>query len=146
MSIRATALLALFSLSLVGCDEGGGDPNDEFRDGTSCLKTGQTTTTKLVIKGVDPDWWFKEHSDVAVKFAPEQADEMVIAMTASHPKIETICKEVCGKEELDWTGDTCVGARDYTVGEFESYETEEAEPRWRVEIDTGKTEGGCVCE
>ncbi len=146
MTFRATAILALFSLSFTGCDEGGGDPNNDFRDGTDCLKTGTTTTTKLVVKGMDPDWVLMEKPEMIEAFAPEQVDELIIAATSMQRGMDNTCKEICDREDLSWTGDFCVGGRDYTLGEIESYETEEGEPRFKLDVDTGKTEPGCVCQ
>ena len=56
MTFRTTTILAFLAVSFVGCDQGTGDSRNDFRDGTSCLKTGSTTSSIIVVKGMDPDW------------------------------------------------------------------------------------------
>ena len=144
MTFRTTTILAFLAVSFVGCDQGSGDPNSEFRDGTSCLKTGTSTSTMIVVKGMDPDWVLKHEQIMA--FAPEAADEFILGVTRMDPLLERTCSKVCDSEDLGWTGETCVATRDYSYGEPESYETENGEPRFSVKVDTGKTEPGCACE
>lgn len=143
MNLRTTALLVLASVSLAGCDEGTGR-NDDFRDGTDCLKTGTGTTTKIVVKGMDPDWVM--NLDTAAKFAPEQGDETVMAIARSIPDLERTCKKVCDGDGLGWTGETCVAGGDYKTGEFRQYETEDGEGRWSLELDASEVAPGCACD
>jgi hypothetical protein len=144
MTFRTTTILAFLAVSFVGCDQGTGDSSNDFRDGTSCLKTGTTTSTFVVVKGMDPDWVLS--SDDIVKFAPEAADEFVAGFARMDPGLERTCSKVCDSEDLGWTGETCVATRDYSYGEVESYETEEGAPRFAIKVDTGHTEAGCACE
>jgi hypothetical protein len=144
MTFRTTTILAFLAVSFVGCDQGTGDSSNDFRDGTSCLKTGTTTTSKLTIGGMDPDWVLSD--DDILKFVPEAADEFVMGYARMDPGLERTCSKVCDAEDLGWTGETCVATRDYTLGEVESYETEDGAPRFAVEVNTGHTEAGCACE
>ena len=145
MTHRSLSSLLLCAALLSGCDQGvDPGPAPEFRETTSCLKTGTTTTTIAVKTGVpDPD---DPYGERAVDLAPEQADEFIFAFARMDPKNEELCPELCGREDLAWSGDFCVDNPDYRVGEYEEYENREGKLRYRVPVETGKTEVGCACE
>jgi hypothetical protein len=145
MNLRLTTCLFACAALLSGCDQGvDPGPSPEFRETTSCLKTGTSTTTLAVKTGVPNDW--DPHGEIATKVAPEQADEFIVAYARMDPKNESLCTEICAGEKLDWTGENCVADRDYTVGEYEVYENGDGEKRYRIPVDTGKTLVGCACE
>jgi len=145
MNLRLTSSIFLCTAFLFGCDEGvDPGPTPEFRDTTSCLKTGTTTTTIAIKTGVPNDW--DPHGELAIAVAPEQADEFIVAFARMNPDNEKTCSELCEREDLGWTGENCVAGRDYKVGEYEEYENGAGEKRYRVPVDTGMTEVGCACE
>ena len=144
MTLRIFSPLFLCVALLPACDEGvDPGPDPEFRETTSCLKLGTSTTTIAVKTGIpDPDDP-KGHN--AIMLAPEQADEFITAYAQMNPDNEGLCTKVCESEKLDWTGDNCVANRDYSVGEYQEYEGHDGAKRFRVAVDTGKTEAGCAC-
>ena len=145
MTLRTLSSLFLCAGLLCGCDQGvDPGPAPEFRETTSCLKTGTTTTTLVVKTGVPNDWeYYREH---ALSEAPEQADEIVLAVARADVGNERLCSELCEREDLGWTGENCIVARDYEVGEMEEFENGEGEPRFRIPVYTGLTTIGCACE
>jgi hypothetical protein len=146
MTARTTSLAFLCAALFAACDQGADPgPGDDFRDGTSCLKTGTTISTTLKVGGV-PDPEGPYDAEYLVKFiAPEQSVETVMSFSRAHPKHDAICKNVCAIGKMDWTGDDCVAGGEFTVGEYGEYETSDGDPRYSIPVTISKALPGCSC-
>jgi hypothetical protein len=145
MIYRPIPRLLICAALLSGCDEGvepGSDP--EFRETTSCLKTGTLPSATIVAKGIpDPE---DPYGKLALEFVPELVDEFVLGYARMQPANEKLCDAACDSEDLGWTGENCVVERDYSTGGYKEYEVVKGTKRWGVDVKTGDTVVGCACE
>jgi hypothetical protein len=141
--LRTILLLVCATSVLTACDEGADAPDDEFRDGTVCLVGVTPPSTTIKNKGVpDPD----DPKSQWVQLAVENTDEIMFSIASLEFDMQSECKVTCDAEGLGWTGDPCIGKRDYTFDDPVLYETSEGEPRYSISGKTGNTEVGCVCK
>jgi hypothetical protein len=140
---RPTLLLFCATALFPACDEGSDAPDNEFRDGIICLTGVTPPSTTITNKGFPhPD----DPKSLWIQIATENADELMFTLADLLFDMEAECKAACAVEDLDWTGDPCIGERDYKFDNSKYYETEEGDPRYSVDITTGDSKVGCVCK